>query len=137
METQKPIIHHKVYLNLKKLIKDPESLGLVIGIVDNCDIEQSIVPILCLMSQSRNLTYSYGTNLSKSDSLVHYLFSMSLDWQPQIDLKFVMEVYKLSLLKKNMKEDPKIIKFILAEYETNEVNPLYSFKAQLNPKNKK
>jgi aspartokinase len=136
METQKPIIHHKVYLNLKKLIKDPESLGLVIGIVDNCDIEESIVPILCLMSQSRNLTYSYGTNLSKANNLVHYLFSIS-KYQPQMDLKFVMEVYKLSLLKRHMKEDPKIIKFILAEYETNEVNPLYSFKAQLNPKNKK
>lgn len=136
METQKPIIHHKVYLNLKKLIKDPESLGLVIGIVDNCDIEKSIVPILCLMSQSRNLTYSYGTNLSKANSLVHYLFSIS-KYQPQMDLEFVMEVYKLSLLKRHMKEDPKIIKFILAEYETNEVNPLYSFKAQLNPKNKK
>jgi hypothetical protein len=136
METQKPIIHHKVYLNLKKLIKDPESLGLVIGIVDNCDIEESIVPILCLMSQSRNLKYSYGTNLSKANNLVHYLFSISY-YQSQMDLKFVMEIYRLSLLKRHMKEDPKIIKFILAEYETNEVNPLYSFKAQLNPKNKK
>jgi hypothetical protein len=47
-----------------------------------------------------------------------------------------MEVYKLNLLKRDMKEDPKIIKFILAEYESNEVHPLYSFKAQLNPKNK-
>ena len=132
----KSIIHHKEYLKLKKLIKDPENLELVIGIVDNCDIEQSIVPILCLMSQSRNLTYSYGTNLSKSDNLVHYLYSISIKFQPQMDLEFVMEVYKLSVLKKNMKEDPKIIKFILAEYESIEVNPLYSFKAQLNPKNK-
>lgn len=132
----KPIIHHKEYLKLKKLIKDPESLNLVISIVDNCDIEQSIVPILCLMSQSRNKMYGYGSNLGRSTELATYFLKSNVEYTTEMDLDFVMTVYKESRDKIHMPEDPKIIKFILAEYETKEVNPHYTFKAQLNPKNK-
>lgn len=129
------IIHHKQYLKLQKLLRSPDNIPVVVSIVDQCDIEKSLIPILCLMTQCRNKMFAYGTELGKSENLVNYLKSVA-EYEPEIDLNYIMKVYKLYREKYNMPEDPAINKFILNEYQTFEFNPLYAFKAQLDPKKK-
>lgn len=138
---KKNIIDIKQYKKIQKLLagsSEDKTLGLTI--IDNCDIAQSFLPILCLMSQFRNKVYAYGSELGQCQNLVQYiceLYNQKPDhYIIDLDLHWLMTVYKIHRDKYNLPEKPEENKFIINEYQTFECNPLYSFKAQLNPKKK-
>jgi hypothetical protein len=132
------VIDNKQYRQLQKLLKgSEEDKTLAVSIVDMCDIEKSFVTILCLMSQCRNKVYAYGSELGRCKNLLDYLISLKIEaYIVDIDLMWLMGMYKAHCERHNIKESTEDNKFILNEYQTFEHNPVYSFRAQLNPKKK-
>lgn len=141
----KAIIDIKKYKQLQKLLAgSQEDKTLALTIIDNSDFEKSFIPILCLMSQNRDNMYAYGSLLGKCHKLCQYLawicnnpnHEETVDYVIDIDLNWILKMYKNYRQILDIPESLSINKFILNEYQTFEVNPMYSFKAQLNPKKK-
>lgn len=138
----KNIIDIKQYKKLQRLLLgSDEDKTLAINIIDQSDIEKSFLTILCLMSQYRNKVYAFGSELGRCKNLVKYILKLSgssshNQYIVDLDLHWVMKIYKLHRELHHMTESTQDNKFILSEYQTFEHNPVYAFKAQLNPKKK-
>lgn len=138
----KNIIDIKQYRKLQKLLLgSEEDKTLAITIIDQSDIEKSFLTILCLMSQCRNKVYAFGSELGRCNNLIKYILKLSSStshnqYTVDLDLHWIMKIYKIHRDVHHINESKQDNKFILSEYQTFEYNPVYSFKAQLNPKKK-
>jgi hypothetical protein len=137
----KNIIDIKQYKKLQKLLLgSDEDKTLALNIINQSDIQKSFLTILCLMSQYRNKVYAYGSELGKCENLVDYLFKLNKQehnyYTVDLDLHWVMKIYKMHREVHHIPESTQDNKFILNEYQTFEHNPVFTFKAQLNPKKK-
>lgn len=131
----KPIITHNKYLKLKSLIHSPQDENLVISILENCDINKSIVFILCLMTQKRNDVYRHGSILGKSKILMQHLEEIIEFKSSFVDLNDILNIYDEVCRKLKTPQDPKTIRFIVSEYKPRKLEfPVNQFKSKLNPK---
>jgi len=144
---EKIIIDKEKYKKFKVLIQgDEETSNLVINLIDNCDIHESMPYIIPLINAGYDLVITGASKLFKSKNLFDYIVDiLGGDVQniPAMhDLNWLINLYKEYCTVKGLLPDNHHIKFITVEYHTEgrNKNPLQdayqrgSNDFKLNPK---
>ena len=101
MDQQRPIINEKRYQRMKRMYKGSDSdVKLVVNIIDNCDIDESLLYILALIPQKHDSSKTFSTPLSGSKNLFEYLSHYPIG--VAYDLNIIVGIWQVYCEAKNM-----------------------------------
>ena len=131
---KRPVIGKERYEKLKKLIHGTaEDVKLVVNIVNECDMDNSILYILALIPQKYEGLATFATPLTNGRNTYEYLCKKAMTTLPNLDtLVGVWQVY----CEENGLSHTQGQKFLASEYPPI-VNRLPRDVYSLNPKKKR
>ena len=139
---ERPIITLQRYEKMKKMLRGTtDDVQLVINIVDQCDIEKSLLYILALIPFKYDDFYTMSTRFITSERFRHFLIDEAelgvLKIPVTFDLNMSLSILVSARIKYKKKLSTKEKKFLISEYIEHPKEAGMHTMTKLNPKKRR